>query len=167
MLTAIVAVFFLLLSDINKVNAGGALAYKVVGDVVTIKDCKETASGALVIPAIYDGKPVTSIGSWAFWNCVNLSKVTIPDSVTSIGNFAFHSQGLEIGDIIILNEAFALTKNLSNSLRRIAYLDTHRRHGIVYHLISPNRKFDLQDFEKQYESCKTKNTIGDGGSTAL
>ena len=73
------------------------------------------------------------------------------------GNFAFHSQGLEPGDIILLNEAFALTKNLSNSLRRVAYLDTHRRHGIVYHLISPNRKFDLQDFEKQYKSCKTKN----------
>ena len=91
MLTTIAAVFFLLLSDINNVNAGGALAYKVVGDVVTIKDCKETASGALVIPATYDGKPVTSIGSWAFWNCANLSKVTIPDSVTSIGNFAFHS----------------------------------------------------------------------------
>ena len=73
------------------------------------------------------------------------------------GNFAFQSKGLQIGYIILLNKAFALTKNLSNSLRRIAYLDTHRRHGIVYHLISPNRRFDLQDFEKQYESCKTKN----------
>ena len=36
-------------------------------------------------------------------------------------------------------------------------MDTHKRHGIVYHLISPNRKFDLQNFQKQYESCKTKN----------
>ena len=36
-------------------------------------------------------------------------------------------------------------------------MDTHKRHGVVYHLISPNRKFDLQNFQKQYESCKTKN----------
>ena len=46
------------------------------------------------------------------------------------GNFSFHSQGLQIGDIILLNRAYALTKNLSGSLRRIAFLDRHKRHGI-------------------------------------
>jgi len=41
------------------------LTYEVsVGDTVTIKDCKETASGAMAIPSIYEGKPVTSIGDW-------------------------------------------------------------------------------------------------------
>ena len=74
----------------NEVN-GDPLTYEVVGDTVTIKDCKETASGTLAIPPIYDGKPVTSIGSWAFWKCSSLTSVTIPDSVTSIGNFTFHS----------------------------------------------------------------------------
>ena len=33
----------------GEVNAD-PLTYKVVGDTVTIKDCKETASGALAIP---------------------------------------------------------------------------------------------------------------------
>ena len=41
------------------------------------------------IPATYDGKPVTSIGSQAFYNCFGLTSVTIPDSVTSIGASAF------------------------------------------------------------------------------
>jgi len=30
------------------------LTYEVVGDTVTIKDCKETTSGALAIPLTYD-----------------------------------------------------------------------------------------------------------------
>ena len=32
---------------------------------------------------------VTSIGSYAFYNCTSLTSITIPDSVTSIGNSAF------------------------------------------------------------------------------
>lgn len=42
------------------------------------------------IPREYDGKPVTSIGNYAFYNCESLESVIIPNTVTSIGNYAFY-----------------------------------------------------------------------------
>ena len=45
--------------------------------------------GAVEIPRKINGLPVTSIGESAFWNCISLTSVTIPNSVTSIGDLAF------------------------------------------------------------------------------
>jgi hypothetical protein len=45
----------------------------------------QLVTGDLVIP-----DSVTSIGNYAFYNCSRLTSVTIPDSVTSIGSSAFY-----------------------------------------------------------------------------
>ena len=54
--------------------------------------------GNIVIPesVTYNGKsyPVTSIGELAFSTCKSLTSVTIPNSVTSIGAYAFALSGL-------------------------------------------------------------------------
>ena len=44
----------------------------------------------LVIPADYDGFPVSTIADNAFKNCSNITKVMIPDSVISIGKNSFY-----------------------------------------------------------------------------
>ena len=51
-----------------------------------IGSCTDTD---IVIPAEYDGLPVTSIGDWAFGKCSRLTNITVPDSMTSIGDNAF------------------------------------------------------------------------------
>lgn len=65
------------------------LDYMLEGNhyVVTgIGTCTDTE---LIIPDSYNGLPVTKIGRDAFWNCNQLTSVTIPGSVTIIEESAF------------------------------------------------------------------------------
>lgn len=66
------------------------LTYKNYGDYIKITGCDESAT-EVVIPSEIEGLPVTSIGERAFFECYNLTAITIPDSITSIENSAFLS----------------------------------------------------------------------------
>ena len=66
--------------------------YCDIDGVLFTKDKKTLVAypaGGAITYAIPDS--VTSIGNWAFSNCGSLTSVTIPDSVTSIGNYAFYN----------------------------------------------------------------------------
>ncbi|MBR5847550.1 MAG: leucine-rich repeat domain-containing protein [Bacteroidaceae bacterium] len=56
----------------------------------------ETSSNSLITGCMFTVIPesVTSIGNYAFYNCRNLASITIPESVTSIGYYAFFGCGL-------------------------------------------------------------------------
>ena len=68
------------------------LSYVSNGDgtcyVSGIGSCTDTD---VIIPSIYNGERVTSIGNRAFYRCIGLTSIEIPDSVTSIGNQAFEN----------------------------------------------------------------------------
>lgn len=67
----------------------GDLSYEIVNDKeITITDCNITAK-SVEIPSKITDLPVTSIGSYAFFRCNSLASITIPSSVTSIGDGAF------------------------------------------------------------------------------
>ncbi|MFA7175055.1 MAG: leucine-rich repeat protein, partial [Kiritimatiellia bacterium] len=63
--------------------------YSIKNGEVTITDYTGTEE-VVSIPGTIDGLPVTSIGDWSFSDCSDLKSVTLPDSVTSIGYYAFY-----------------------------------------------------------------------------
>ena len=67
------------------------LKYEIKDDMVTITDCDANASGAEVIPATIEGKPVITISKSAFADCIKLTSIKIPNSVTSIEDGAFRN----------------------------------------------------------------------------
>ncbi len=78
----------------NSKNEIGELEYKSInGGTEYEVISKGSFNGSeLIIPDTHNGRPVTSIGERAFSGCDNITSITIPDSVKSIGeNGAFYS----------------------------------------------------------------------------
>lgn len=63
--------------------------YTDSGTEITIDAYQDDGSDSVAIPASIVGKPVTRIGERVFEQCYELTCVTIPTSVTSIGMAAF------------------------------------------------------------------------------
>lgn len=92
----------------------------------TVGACDYTAV-EVEIPAEIDGYPVKSIDEWAFEDCEELTKVVIPDSITSIG-FAAFGNCEKLADI-------TLSKNLEsvggNAFENTAWFQ-NQPDGVVY-----------------------------------
>ena len=92
---------------------------KKVDGTYEVVDCNENAKN-IVIPKLYRGKLVTSIGEYAFKECYNLESVSIPDSVKIIKKGAFYYciklEKITIPDSVttIENNAFGWCSNLSS-----------------------------------------------------
>ena len=67
------------------------LTYRLAGDVYSVTGIAEDCTAAeIIIPATENGKPVESISDSAFKDNTTITKVTLPDSITLIGNGAFN-----------------------------------------------------------------------------
>ncbi len=65
------------------------LAVREDGETCTITGIGTCTATEIVIPSDYNGKPVTAIAPDAFKNNTTITSVFVPDSVTSIGSYAF------------------------------------------------------------------------------
>ena len=68
------------------------VTYKIENDEVTITGCNKYLSD-IDIPADIDGYPVTAIAEEAFYDCVALSNITLPEGLKKIGANAFYNSG--------------------------------------------------------------------------
>ncbi len=78
-------------SDYDWETPSNTLTYTLSNDgtYYTVTGTTTKSIATAVIRSKYNGKPVTSIGQSAFYECSKLTGITIPDSVTSIWNSAF------------------------------------------------------------------------------
>ena len=83
-LILVLALFFL-----GCTTGGGDFTYEGT-DTITITKYIG-AGGDVIIPSKINGKPVTGIGEYAFYDCDSLTGINIPDSVTIIGDCAFYN----------------------------------------------------------------------------
>lgn len=79
------------------------------------------ASGDIIIPSVYLGKPVIAIEEDAFFDCTALTGITIPNSVESIDRWAFVGCGLasikvESGNNVYHSEGDCLIETATNTL---------------------------------------------------
>lgn len=87
--------------ELAQAQTTNGFSYIDDGGSITITgyDC---SSNVVTIPALVNGLPVTKIGTRAFFQCTNLTQVTIPDAVTLISDYAFYlCRGLTNIDIPI------------------------------------------------------------------
>ncbi|MBQ7226997.1 MAG: leucine-rich repeat protein, partial [Clostridia bacterium] len=74
----------------------------------------------IVIPSMHEGLPVTDIGAGAFSDCFNLSSITIPEGIKTIQPFAFYFcvklSSVELPNSVthIGKEAFSACSNLTS-----------------------------------------------------
>ena len=82
------AVFIASANQILLGDTSGDWTYSVSGSQATITGYSGDG-GAVEIPALLDGVSVVKVGPEAFFNNTSITSITIPDSVTSIGEAAF------------------------------------------------------------------------------
>lgn len=85
--------------DTYDIVEDGSLVFYVYDDHVLLAECKKEAEGHIDIPAEINGLPVTEIQFGAFSDCVDLTSVKIPASITCIEGGAFRESGVEEIDI--------------------------------------------------------------------
>lgn len=95
---------------IENMAGGGQFAYIPYKNGVSIKRYRGIAKKAAV-PAYIDEKPVIAIEKKAFLSCKTIKEITLPDTVTEIGDWAFaHAEQLRT--IMIPNHALTRGKEM-------------------------------------------------------
>ena len=104
----------------------------------------DAISGHVTIPAMYNGKLVTEIAYMGFYDCKKITSITLPDSMTSIGDLAFGC-------------CYALTDiNIPDSIVKIGVNAFVECKGLTS-IVLPNSIAEIDD--GAFESCDKLSAI--------
>ena len=129
---------------------------------------------SIEIPSAYQGKPVTTIAEESFRSYSQLTSVKIPDSITSIGDYAFYGCTGLTGELIIPDSvetigtyAFQNCSKLTsitigNSVKTIGDYAFYGCTGLTGELIIPDSVETIGTYAFQNCSKLTSVTIGNG-----
>ena len=124
--------------------------YRIVDGKVTVTEWLDKTATAATIPATIEGCPVVAIEAWAFALCDQLTVVTIPDSVTSIGANAFYlcdalanvrytgsradwnAMTVGVNNDALLNAAWYSPAALYSDTVRHSVMDTDNGNGLAF-----------------------------------
>lgn len=98
------------------------LTYRIDGDSVTITGCDQSFSGELVIPDTIEGYPVTQIENEAFFNCYDLTDITIPSTMIYIGDGAFRDCS-NLTNVVLQNGLITISSNVFNGCSSLTKID--------------------------------------------
>lgn len=82
------------------------LTYEITDGEATITGCAQGVNDEIIIPDSIDGYPVTAIGDSAFFNYRDVSVIVLPKSVTKIGDYAFCNT--ELTDVTIPDSVISI-----------------------------------------------------------
>ena len=114
---------------------------------------KGIATGDIVIPKTYRGKPVTSIGAKAFFNKSDVDTVTLHDGITSIGEQAF------------ANCSYLTSINLPSGLTYIGQSAFSGCRMLASEIVIPDGVTEIAQSTFAYCAKLPKVTIGSGVTT--
>ena len=89
-LITVLSISCLAASSTTSITLNG-ITYNYYGRTFTVYSADTSLSGEVVIPSKIDGHPVVKISYSAFKGCSKITKVIIPESITSIASQAFEN----------------------------------------------------------------------------
>ena len=124
--------------------------YEVVDGKAAITG-NSTPEGDIAIPSKLDGYPVTAIATNAFYGCVNLTSVTIPQSITEIGEDAFYGctglTNLVIEGNVEFVTAGLVQAKFNTRFDRTSTLDSANEQAVVSGTIAAYQKVESSPWE--------------------
>ncbi|MBE6811810.1 MAG: hypothetical protein E7523_02880 [Ruminococcaceae bacterium] len=94
-------------------STNDSYTYSITNGKATIQKANSALCGEITIPEMLEGYPVTTIASYSFGECANITSITFPETVERINDSIF-DQCIEIPIIDIYSTKSTYTRATSN-----------------------------------------------------